>query len=258
MSRNRNTQLIPVIDLMGGRVVHAIAGDRKQYRPFRESRFTMESVPEMARQMIDRYAPRYFYLADLDAIEKKPDNRDLLSDLLELPVHWLLDPGFETASDYFQFRQGLNATGSTARWSPVFGSETLVSAAELAHELRGEIPDVFVSLDILGGKVLGNAPLEPDRPRESLQTLLNLGFRNLIVLELDAVGVGCSVKDRTIVDVRACCSGRQIFAGGGIRTSEDLGPVLNNGFSGALVSSALHNGSIPPGILTSFGDSKVP
>ena len=63
--------IIPVIDLMGGKVVHAQGGRRDQYQPL-TSQLTSSVYPNaVIKQLLKWYPFTDIYIADLDAIECK-------------------------------------------------------------------------------------------------------------------------------------------------------------------------------------------
>ena len=69
-------ELIPVIDLMGGLVVHARAGDRDRYRPLEHSRVSASPDPAAVIEGLLALHPfRTLYIADLDAIRKQGDHK---------------------------------------------------------------------------------------------------------------------------------------------------------------------------------------
>src|SRR5690349_3902418 len=73
--------IVPVLDLKGGVVVHARAGERDRYLPIR-SRLAEGSVPEAMIDGLLSVAPfRRLYIADLDAIERRGDHRAVIAEL---------------------------------------------------------------------------------------------------------------------------------------------------------------------------------
>src|SRR4051812_4963977 len=61
-------RVVPVLDLLAGRVVHAIGGDRAHYRPLRTGLHPGSDPIGIARGYRDALHLREVYLADLDAI----------------------------------------------------------------------------------------------------------------------------------------------------------------------------------------------
>ena len=69
-----NFEVIPVVDLMGGLVVHARAGERDRYRPL-ESPLAASSEPaDVVRGLLALHPFRSLYIADLDAIQGRGDH----------------------------------------------------------------------------------------------------------------------------------------------------------------------------------------
>jgi len=67
-------QLIPVIDLKGGRVVHARRGTRDTYAPIRSTLAAGAQPVEIATALLRLHPFQTLYLADLDAIQRRGDN----------------------------------------------------------------------------------------------------------------------------------------------------------------------------------------
>ena len=64
-------EIIPVIDLMGGVVVHAKAGERDSYRPLASSLAASSEPLDVVRGLLALHPFRSLYIADLDAIRKQ-------------------------------------------------------------------------------------------------------------------------------------------------------------------------------------------
>ena len=99
-------RIIPVIDIRNGAVVRAVAGRRADYRPL-VSRLTAAVTPvETARDLMAFYPFDTLYIADLDAIEGRSDNRSAIRAIgdcfpdLEL---WV-DPGLRYAAEASHWR----------------------------------------------------------------------------------------------------------------------------------------------------------
>jgi uncharacterized protein related to proFAR isomerase len=77
-------EVIPVIDLKDGVVVHARMGMRSAYAPI-ETPLSPTSQPnDVARGMLSIFPFRKLYVADLDAIEHKGDNNAALRPALQM------------------------------------------------------------------------------------------------------------------------------------------------------------------------------
>lgn len=170
------------------------------------------------------------YIADLDAIQRRGDNRRVVADLRnrfpELEI-WV-DAGFGSSADW--------APWQPCGVRPVVGSESQAdtrSAARLLAALRSAAP--VLSLDFLGERFLG--------PAELLDTP-TLWPERVIVMTLDRVGMGAGPDLERLEELRRRAPGRRIFAAGGIRGAADLARLKAFGLHGALISTALHQGRI--------------
>src|SRR5260370_21980952 len=86
-------RILPVIDLMAGRVVRGIAGRRQEYRPV-ASRLTASCHPvDVARAFRDHFGLAELYVADLDAIAGAPPALATYATLHSLGVRLWVDAG---------------------------------------------------------------------------------------------------------------------------------------------------------------------
>src|SRR5262249_56995293 len=67
-------EIIPVIDLKGGIVVHARMGQRERYRPIQTPLARTSDPVDVVGGIMSIYPFATFYIADLDAIESKGNN----------------------------------------------------------------------------------------------------------------------------------------------------------------------------------------
>ncbi len=133
-------EIIPVIDLMGGVVVHARAGERDRYQPL-VSRLARSSEPlDVVRGLLDLHPFRTLYIADLDAIRKQGAHvatvRELRDKVPNLDL-WI-DAGFAADCTCRKFLKG--GLGQL-----VLGSESQADA-DLLEALAGET-GLILSLD---------------------------------------------------------------------------------------------------------------
>jgi len=221
-------EIIPVIDIMGGKVVLASGGDRHLYRAL-QSVITRSSHPQhVVRDFLAWYPFDTLYIADLDAIENDGDNhalyRSLVADFPDV-IFWI-DAGIRDYEDWLKFKD-------YSTIYPILGSETLHDSEWLLGDevrTRG-----VLSLDFKSGQHLGKQNLleHPERWTEQV-----------IVMDLDHVGerAGPNVDHLLALQKQAVHS--QLIAAGGIRNKQDLMRLAERGIKHALVASALHDGSI--------------
>lgn len=217
-------QAIPVIDLVGGVVVHARKGDRASYRPL-ESPLAPTSDPmDVVRGLLSVYPFPTVYVADLDAIQREGDNLPTLSRIrAEFPgLHVWVDSGAaDTAALEALIRADLGA--------PVIGSESQRDGALVAqHRDSGRI---VLSLDFRGDAFQGPAQILAEPA---------LWPRRVIVMTLARVGSGAGPDLERFAAIRSIGGGREIYAAGGVRDAADLSALKAAGAAGALIATALH------------------
>jgi uncharacterized protein related to proFAR isomerase len=230
--------IVPVLDLKGGDVVHARAGERERYLPIR-SRLASGSAPAAVIDGLLSVArfPR-IYIADLDAIERRGDHRAVIADLARRHpgIEFWVDRGIATAAQAVAVADdGL---------MPVLGSESLADLAALAAAVaRLGREGCVLSLDYRGEKFVG--PVE-------LETQPQLWPSRLILMTLSRVGGSAGPDFARLAATKARVGAQALFAAGGVRDRADLDALASMGIAGVLVASALHDGRLAPASLAGF------
>jgi phosphoribosylformimino-5-aminoimidazole carboxamide ribotide isomerase len=221
-------QVIPVLDLLDGHVVHAVRGERSRYRPIRSSLCATSEPVEVARALLRATGARTLYVADLGAILERGAHVDALAalcDALGQGVSIWLDAGF---SDFASVRALFGACGAGASLVPVFGTESLRDAGAISDAAAAGYEPVL-SLDYHGGRALG-----------SLHGDSACWPRRVIVMTLDQVGARAGPDLDTFAAVRGMAGERHLFGAGGVRDRSDLARASRAGAHGWLVGSAVH------------------
>ncbi len=229
-------EIVPVLDLMGGLVVRAVAGDRDRYRPLGpgDSRIVSSARPrEVVNALLALHPFRRFYIADLDAIRKQGDQRAVVESLERAfpQLEFWVDAGFSRSADVSAFR-------ATARSVPVLGSETLADPAEI--ERLPEADSFVLSLDFRGTERLGPEALF-ERPE--------LWPPKVIVMTLGRVGSRRGPDLPLLAAHRQRAPEAAIYAAGGVRDAADLRALRRLGCAGALVATLLHAGALDGGTI---------
>jgi phosphoribosylformimino-5-aminoimidazole carboxamide ribotide isomerase len=237
-----------VIDLRDGRAVRGRSGDRESYRPV-HSRLTGGPAVDLSDPiaLLSAYRatlrPDTVYVADLDRLMERGDNDAILRELVAAApeVRFLWDGGFPGAAALARARHG-------GRVIPVLGTETLRSIEELRPLRRpGAGARPVLSLDLRSGGVVSRSALvAPLGEERLLQEAGRRGFRTVIVLLLDRVGTSSGLPLERLLRLRAAAPEIELMMGGGIASIDDLLRLRAAGFAGALLATALHEGSIAP------------
>jgi phosphoribosylformimino-5-aminoimidazole carboxamide ribotide isomerase len=232
-------QLIPVIDVMRGKVVHAREGRRTEYAAI-QSRLCEGSEPRtVLAALLELHPFRTVYFADLDAIQRQGSNREILARLRKgFPaVEFWIDSGIaDVAALERSVGEGMGHT--------VIGSES-VKQADFMLVARDVCPDnLILSLDFKDEAFIGPQPLLDHPQRYWPQYVL--------AMNLERVGSRKGPDFALIVELAQRVPGCRVYAAGGVRSVEDLERVATTGACGALIASALHDGRIGAAQLKQF------
>jgi|Deesub1362A_J573_1020465.scaffolds.fasta_scaffold00109_15 phosphoribosylformimino-5-aminoimidazole carboxamide ribotide isomerase len=213
-------EIIPVLDIRRGKAVSGKSGKREKYTDLKTI-FSKSSNPiEIARNL----PFKRIYIADLDGIEKKNPDLNLIRKIAE-KKKVILDAGIRNKRDYKEISQ-LNV-------EIVLGSETFEDAENLEDYTKG-----IFSLDIKNGKVLSK--ILPEEPYKAFKILHKKGFSRFIFLNISSVG---TLKVNFDLFSRIPFNEIEAYYGGGIREN-DLPILEKKGIKGALIGTALHKGLI--------------
>ena len=221
-------EIIPVIDLKGGIVVHARMGRRELYRPIQTSLARTSNPVDVVAGIMSIYAFTTFYIADLDAIRGSGSNHAAIVKLKQAfpQVTFWLDNGIadiDLAEEWLQ--QGLCYL--------VLGSETQVDTSVV--DRFSADPRFVLSLDFREAEFQGPS---------TLLTHADQWPHRVIVMTLDRVGSRAGPDMERLRAIKAAAKARTIYAAGGVRDARDLRTLAAAGIAGALVASSLHDGRI--------------
>ncbi|HSO25789.1 MAG TPA: HisA/HisF family protein [Methanobacteriaceae archaeon] len=224
-------QIIPVLDLMSGMAVSGKSCHRETYKPLK-SVYSSSPDPVEIASALKRNRARQIYIADLDAIEKKGSNLELVQKINHiLPV--MLDWGVK---DLLSFEFALEFASKI-----IVATETLKSLDDLQTIFHKFPKDrIVVSVDIKDGKLL--AP-EMDISLDLFkETLSELQPSQIILLDISKVGTHEGFNQSMIDEFSDFND--SLILGGGIIPSE-IKSLGEKGIKSVLVGSALHKGEIP-------------
>lgn len=244
--------IIPVIDLLNGQVVHAQRGQRNAYAPL-ISPLSANAHPENVVSALLSLAPfRQLYIADLNAIQQQAPQWALLCTLIQRfpPLQWWIDSGLSSLPALEEANAALTAQGMalscsqglnlppTVRW--VLGSETFLGAVNL----QTAAPNCVLSLDF-GPEGFRGDPLWLSTPHWWPNTVVVMSLSQVGAHEgPDVAQLGSICTAAYTAQVVAAGGRRQVFAAGGVRHADDVKVLRKLGVTGALVATALHQGTL--------------
>ena len=240
--------VIPVMDILNGQVVHAVGGERSHYKPI-ESILTKSAEPIEVASAFKKAGFGEIYIADLDAIIDCTNHSfNLLKKISQITgVSLIVDAGI-TSID--RAKMLLDAGISKI----VVGTETLQSKTfvKAAVDHFGA-ERLIVSLDLKDGKVLVAEGYGGCTDAFCmLKEFKDMGVEQVILLDLSRVGSDKGVDIQFLRKVKLEF-GFEVYAGGGVRNIWDLVELQENCLSGALVATALHTGKFSVGDLKTAG-----
>ena len=231
-------KIIPVIDVLNGKVVHAVKGKRREYKPL-QSCLINSVEPIAVAEAFKNLGFTELYLADLDAIVDCSTNFGFLKQIADKTgLKLMVDAG---VTNIERAQKLLDQSVCKI----VIGTETLQSKNFVVEAVKAFGSEhVIVSLDFKGDKVLVKMGFSGCvDPMCMLHDFKQMGVSSAIVLDLARVGSGEGVNVDFLRRVIAE-GGMNVYVGGGVRDVKDLVELKGLGVSGVLVATALHTGKI--------------
>ncbi len=221
-------ELIPVVDLIGGKAVAAVQGQRHRYVPLRTALCRSHHPLDVITAYLDIASFTTLYIADLDAIAGNDPQLATLAGIAS---------GFPALRIWLDAGRATGAALASLKRpdaSPVIGSESYHDWESLKSALTRH-RNVILSFDFMCGKLRGP---------EILMRHTQAWPERLIVMTLDRIGTGGGADIARLQGIRALAGSRSVFAAGGVRSKTDLEQLAALGLSGVLLASALHSGAI--------------
>lgn len=227
-------QIIPVIDLLNGTVVHAKKGDRQHYQPI-ASQLTASSEPlAIVAALLTLYPFEQLYIADLNAIQKLSNSNTASQinnfNVIESIAHrypnltiWL-DAGISNMAEFTLW--------STLNVKLILGSENFSSIEQYITSYPASNTQHILSLDFMPHGYQGPLALLNDTtywPQE------------VIIMSLAHVGANQGANVQLLSEIKQKASAFNLYAAGGVRGVEDLHTLKSIGVHGALIATALHD-----------------
>jgi len=232
-------RIIPVIDILNSQAVHAIKGEREKYKLLKSVLINGSNPTRIALKLKNEYLFNELYIADLDAILQSKPNIAILSKIIHISgVEIMIDPGIKTKEEVEKYFK-LNLK------SLILGLETLRDINVIKESIKlFDTNKVVVSVDMYNGIIKTNIKEFKNQDiLEIVRKLEDLGVFNIILLDLFKVGQKLGGISPLYLEIRKQFNG-EILVGGGIKDIQDIKEYKSNNFSGVLIGTALHDGSI--------------
>lgn len=217
-------QIIPVIDIKTGQVVHAKQGHRDQYQPLCTALCQSSQVNDVINAYLSLYNFTQFYIADLDALMATGSNHAVINSIFsQYPgLKFMVDSGV-IKPNYLPVQ--------AQQLTRIIGTESIK-----AHELSELQQEFILSLDFLTEhRQMGEA---------SIFNSPKLWPQQLIIMTLGLVGKNSGPDLEKLAYYQQIYPRHDFIAAGGLRHYQDLMQLKQIGIDTVLVASALHNGSL--------------
>jgi phosphoribosylformimino-5-aminoimidazole carboxamide ribotide isomerase len=228
-------EIIPVIDVMAGQVVHALRGQRQFYQAIKTPLSPDPSPVCVVRGLLQLADFKTVYVADLDALMGLSPQMAVIEHLVATfpHLHFWMDCGLPPMQP---------DTDSTCdQLVSVIGSESMTE--KTLTELAETGLPYILSLDFRDGQLVG--------PKTILNTV-ELWPGRVILMNLTRVGSFDGPDFSEAARFIERYPVHHFVAAGGIRHGQDLDDLLEIGVAAVLVASAFHNGAIGRDTLNRF------
>ena len=221
--------IIPVIDLMNGECVSGKSGNRNTYTKLKS---IYGDNPTSIAQNLKNDGAQLIYVADLDKIENKGDNTELISQINNiLPV--LLDNGISNLSD-------INNKNICTYY--ILATETMESIDDAINIFKNiDNKKLVISVDIKNNELLlRNKSIKLD---DIIRLITEVNPQYIILLNISQVGTKKQNENLIIKKIIQETPNTKHILGGGI-TNEAIQKYKLEGIENFLIGTVLHEGNL--------------
>jgi len=229
--------LLPAIDLRGGRVVRLRQGDFA-----RETAYSDDPVA-VATGFVDGGA-RWLHVVDLDGAR---DGRPTHAAIVREIVAAIGDRAYVEVAGGLRTLAAVSEILAAGAARVVVGTAALADASFARDLIRAHGPErIAGALDVRDGMALGAGWVDGAAGvpvRQAINRLADAGVLWLEVTAIDRDGM-LEGPDRALLRIAMSDPRVRVIASGGIRSDDDVRAVRELGCAGAIIGRALYDGSL--------------
>jgi phosphoribosylformimino-5-aminoimidazole carboxamide ribotide isomerase len=228
-------ELIPAIDLLGGRVVRLSKGAYDAVTEYGDD------PVEVARGFADAGAAR-IHIVDLDAAR---EGRAMQADVVGRVV--------KAVDVACQIAGGIRDVDAVARGLDAGADRVVMGSALIGHPLLARTlverhgPDrIVAAIDVREGRAVGDGWVEGARGTGAMghaRSLAEVGVRWLAVTAIARDGQLSGPDYELLEAVRAAAPGAAVIASGGVSSLDDIRELARRDFAAAITGRALYEGA---------------
>lgn len=227
-------EIIPAIDIIGGKCVRLIKGDFKLKKVYSFN-------PLKIAQIFQKAGLKKLHLIDLEgAREGKIKNWETIKKIAkDTNLEIEFGGGIRNEKDIKKLL-GLGIK------KVVLGSLVLKEPAKFKRIVR-KFPDkIIVAMDVLGKKICYRGWQEKAKINVDsfLENLINLGVKTIIVTDIERDGTLKGPNFSLYKKLLKAFPNLEIIASGGVRNIQDLKKISKLGIAGAIIGKAIYENKI--------------
>ena len=236
--KKKKFEIIPAIDIMGGRCVQLRQGKKE------DMIFSVENPVEIARKWVEEGARR-IHIIDLDgAFQEKRTNFRLIKDIAETKVvkekvNIQVGGGIRSHETAIKFLEiGVDRI--------IFGTAALKLPHLIERVAKEFSPErVMVALDARRGKIAidGWREVTELEAKEVAKETERMGAGSLLFTNIDVEGLTKGIEMKRIEEIVDSVN-LPVVVSGGVSSIEDIKGIKESGASGVVIGSALYMGKI--------------
>ena len=234
-------RVIPVIDILKGKAVQAIMGERKKYQPIKTVLTPSPDPLDIAVAFKELFNFNELYIADLDAIQGSASNIEVIKKISNsTDLKLIIDAGVNNP-------QGATRILKAGAEKVIIATETLTSIKQLEDCVKTIGKQKIVgSLDYKEERILTKSEeIMKLNPVQVAEMFERKEVSEIIFLELSRVGTLQGLETKILKEIIQAVN-IPVLTGGGIDSVREIIDLQNLGIAGVLVATALHKGKIRP------------